>query len=327
MLTTPRLPAGLLTGDAWAAIRSADLVAVGSISEPLARVVEAQGVPVAALPADPAGLLARASHAEVVWLAADDGDEPLVRALADEVVRRSEAGQQGPEIVILVASFDPVGARLIDLVTVMDRLRLECPWDRQQTHESLVRYLLEECYELIEAIESGDRAHLQEELGDVLLQVMFHARIATEDADAPFGIDDVAEGIVEKLVRRHPHVFAGTEVSGAAAVEANWESIKAAEKSRETAMDGISLGLPALSLAEKVLSRALRSKAPLSVPVPTQSSYDAQTLGDVLFALVAAATASGIDAEQALRVRVRAEMATLRESELRALRGDQGSPG
>nr|MBA2717370.1 MazG family protein [Propionibacteriales bacterium] len=111
------------------------------------------------------------------------------------------------------------GSRLLDLVTVMDRLRRECPWDQQQSHESLVKYLVEETYETIDAIESGDRQHLREELGDLLLQVMFHARIASEHPDEAFDIDDVAGGIVEKMIRRHPHVFTATS-EGAGAADA-----------------------------------------------------------------------------------------------------------
>jgi len=157
-----------------------------------------------------------------VWVAEDH--EQLARQLAGEVVRRSERNETDPavEVEILIGSFDPVGGRLLDLVEVMDRLRSECPWDQRQTHESLIRYLVEETYETIEAIESGDRAHLAEELGDLLLQIVFHARIASEDADAPFAIDDVAGQVVEKLIRRHPHVFSDVEVSGVGDVEANW---------------------------------------------------------------------------------------------------------
>jgi XTP/dITP diphosphohydrolase len=328
IVTTPRLPAGLLSGAAWQALFDADLVVTADHASPLAGAVAAQGITVQQIERpDAALLLSRARDADVVWLAADDGDEPLVRGLAAEVVRRSDTGQTGPDIEILVGSFDPVGARLLDLVTVMDRLRSECPWDREQTHETLVRYLLEEAHEAIEAIETGDRGHLQEELGDLLLQVLFHARIAAEDPDSPFGIDDVAGAIVEKLVRRHPHVFADTQVTGAADVEANWETIKSAEKLRDSAMDGIPLGLPALSLAEKVVSRGLRGEAALSIPVPGEAAYDAQTLGDVLFVLVAAAHAAGIDPEQALRRRVTQEMAQVRASEQRALRGGIGSAG
>lgn len=202
------------------------------------------------------------------------------------------------------------GSRLLDLVATMDRLRRECPWDREQTHESLVRYLVEEAYETVEAIETGDPAHLREELGDLLLQVVFHARIAEEDPAEPFDIDDVAAGIVDKLVRRHPHVFADVDVRGPADVQVNWDAIKAAEKGRTSPMDGIPVNLPALALADKVIARAPGASADAR-PATEQPTYTAETLGDALFALVAAAHASGIDPEQALRARVRREMAKL----------------
>ncbi|HEY7044252.1 MAG TPA: MazG family protein [Nocardioidaceae bacterium] len=200
---------------------------------------------------------------------------------------------------------------------VMARLRRECPWDQSQTHESLVRYLLEEAYETIEAIETGDRDHLREELGDLLLQVMFHSRIASEHTDEPFDVDDVAGQIVEKLVRRHPHVFGDVTVESAQDVNENWETIKAAEKSRSSAMEGIPPGLPALAWADKVVGRTMSAGLAPSVPTPDEAAYTAETLGEVLFALVAAAHAAGIDAEQALRQRVRAEIDAVRNVETR----------
>lgn len=202
------------------------------------------------------------------------------------------------------------GSRLLDLVATMDRLRRECPWDQQQTHESLVRYLIEETYETVDAIESGDRSHLREELGDLLLQVVFHARVAEEDPAEPFDVDDVASGIVDKLVRRHPHVFADVEVGGASDVEANWEAIKAEEKGRRSPVDGIPLGLPALALADQVIARG-RSGEAAGDPESGQPTYTTETLGDALFALVAAARAGGIDPEQALRSRVHKELDSL----------------
>jgi XTP/dITP diphosphohydrolase len=316
LLTTPRLPAGQLTGAAWRLLLSADEVLTADPSSPLALAIASADIRVETLSRpDAASLLARAAQADVVWLAADDGDETLTSDLAADVVRRSESGEEGPEVEILLGSFDPPGARLLDLVAVMDRLRRDCPWDQEQTHETLVRYLVEEAYETIEAIETGDRDHLREELGDLLLQVMFHARIATEDPDDPFDVDDVAGQIVEKLIRRHPHVFADVEVDGPAGVNENWEKIKADEKSRTSAMDGIPPGLPALAFADKVIARTVSSRQQSSVPTPDESAYTAETLGEVLFALVAAARAAGIDAEQALRKRVRAEVEAVRLSE------------
>jgi XTP/dITP diphosphohydrolase len=147
------------------------------------------------------------------------------------------------------------GAALLELVAVMDRLRTDCPWDARQTHESLVPYLLEETYETLEAIERGDLAELRGELGDVLLQVLFHARIAAERTDGTgFTIDDVAADIAEKLVRRHPHVFGDVTVSDADEVKRNWETIKAEERAAAgggpaSALDGVPMAQPALSLA------------------------------------------------------------------------------
>ncbi len=148
----------------------------------------------------------------------------------------------------------PTGQPLLELIAVMDRLRSPggCPWDAEQTHQSLVSYLTEEAHEAVEAIETGDRAAMREELGDVLLQVMFHSRIAQEDESDPWSIDDVAAGIAAKLVARHPHVFGDESVDSAAHVESVWLARKTAEKSRDSVLDGIPTGLPALLLAAKM---------------------------------------------------------------------------
>ena len=150
------------------------------------------------------------------------------------------------------------GSRVIDLVAVMDRLRSPggCPWDARQTHSTLVEYLIEEAYETVEAIETDDDDGLREELGDLLLQVVFHARIAQERAESPWSIDDVADGIIAKLVRRHPHVFADGPASTAEDVEANWHAIKAREKGRSSVTEGIPAALPALVHIGKVLARS-----------------------------------------------------------------------
>jgi XTP/dITP diphosphohydrolase len=231
-----------------------------------------------------------------------------------------------------MAATDPPGHRLLELVAVMDRLRRECPWDREQTHLTLVRFLLEESYETVEAIESGDREHLREELGDLLLQVLFHARVAAEHESDPFDIDDVAAGIVAKLVRRHPHVFAaaegtasgGSDVSTADGVQSAWDAIKSAEKSRTSVLDGIPPGLPALSLAAAVAGRAgVRPGGAGAVSV----TADPTSVGDALFALAGAAQAAGVDPEQALRMRVRQEMAEVRGREERGLRDGPDLPG
>lgn len=193
----------------------------------------------------------------------------------------------------------PDGSRpaLLDLVEVMDRLRRECPWDQEQTHRSLAKYLLEEAYEVLEAIDTGDRDHLREELGDLLLQVYFHARIAAEDPDG-FDVDDVARGIADKLVYRHPHVFAGLEVADADEVEANWETLKAEEKKRSSPVEGVPLALPALAYADKVAGRL--QKAGYDVGADPDGG-----VGDELLAVVLRARAAGLDPEQELRDAVR----------------------
>lgn len=285
--TSPRLP-GLLTPAAWRALSDARRVCAPGPSDDVAAVREA-GIDVQLDP-QPAG--------GDVWL------------VTDETVR--EWRGQGIEVDVVDGTRESAGSALVEFVEVMDTLRRRCPWDAEQTHESLARYLVEETYELVEAIDLLDgsvqaREHLCEELGDVMLQVLFHARIAAEQPDG-FDIDDVASGVVTKLVRRHPHVFSDVEVSGAGDVQANWEKIKDDEKRREHPLDGIPPGLPALALADKVVARALRSDLRLSIPVPDETRYDAATLGEVLFALVAAGTAAGIDPEQALRQRVQREL-------------------
>ena len=185
-------------------------------------------------------------------------------------------------------------------VEVMDRLRSPggCAWDAEQTHESLARYLLEETYEVLEAIESGDRPLLREELGDLLLQVLFHARLAEEEPD-PYSIEDVAGDLADKLVRRHPHVFGDAERADAATLNETWEQQKIAEKGRTSAVDGVPVAQPALALAGKLVARAER--AGLAVPTP-----DEDEIGRQLFELVRTAVARGIDPETALRRTTRA---------------------
>jgi uncharacterized protein YabN with tetrapyrrole methylase and pyrophosphatase domain len=168
------------------------------------------------------------------------------------------------------------------LVVVMDTLRVNCPWDAKQTHESLAPYLLEECYEALEALESGDPAALRDELGDVLLQVMFHARVAAERTDGTgYTIDDVATGIVEKLIRRHPHVFGDVQVSGAEDVKRNWDAIKAAERGSQdgalpAALGSVPFGQPALSLAAQLQRRAERAGVPVELAdLPTRTAAPA----------------------------------------------------
>ena len=229
-----------------------------------------------------------------MWLVGRDGDPELGRALAELVATGTPV-----ELEMLPASYDLPGAALLDLVATMDRLRSPggCPWDAEQTHESLTTYLLEETYETLEAIETGDRHHLREELGDLLLQVVFHSRIAEEHPEDAWSVDDVASDIVAKLVRRHPHVFGSDGARGvttAADVEAGWHARKAAEKGRESAVEGVPTALPALALAAKLMHRA----ASHGVVVPPG---DDDGLGSRLMELVAAAQAEGLDAEAELR--------------------------
>jgi XTP/dITP diphosphohydrolase len=185
---------------------------------------------------------------------------------------------------------------------VMDRLRSPggCPWDAEQTHASLLQYLVEEAYELHEAIEDADRTAMREELGDVLLQVLFHARVATEDAGDPFDVDAVAGDLVAKLVGRHPHVFAGSEaVDTAERQEHRWEELKRAEKQRASSVDGVPLGQPAVALAAKLTSRTARSGFPAEL-LPSGPG-----VGEELFALAARAKLAGIDPEAELRTTAR----------------------
>lgn len=236
LLTSPRVAPGLLSRQAWAALESAAHVQAVSLDEPVAAALIEAGVDVreTGTPQDAATLarmlveLARDSAGDVVWVHGPDGDPELSDALAAALARLEDP----PVVELLVGSWDVPGARLLDVVAVMDRLRSPggCPWDAAQTHESLLPYLAEESQEYAEAVRSGDRRHMAEELGDVLLQVAFHARVAQDDPDEPFDIDDVAGHLVDKLVRRHPHVFADVEATTPEEVEANWARIKEQEK-------------------------------------------------------------------------------------------------
>jgi XTP/dITP diphosphohydrolase len=222
------------------------------------------------------------------------------------------------------------GAGLLALMAVMSRLRRECPWDAQQTHESLAPHLLEETYEAIDALEGGDPDAVREELGDVLLQVYFHAEVASERTDGTgYTVDDVADGIAAKLIRRHPHVFSDVSVSGADEVKLNWDEIKAAERRAKSGgpgsvLDGVPFGQPALALAAQLQRRAERAGAPADLAVfdgaPRAPSADGEggpggldgngrapsELGAELFALVARAREAGLDPELELRAAARA---------------------
>lgn len=334
LVGTPRIAPGLFTRAAWRALETADAVLARDAGEPLAEAIAEAGIPLDHLGDASAPQLARAllhrvhrmddaetdragdgprgQDAHVLWVSSADGDPGLTDAVASEV---SGLGDP-PEVEVLVASWDVPGSRLLDVVAVMDRLRSPggCPWDAEQTHESLVKYLIEESHEAAEAIESGDRAHMREELGDVLLQVAFQSRVAQEHPDEPFDIDEVAGGLVAKLVRRHPHVFADGDASSAAEVEQAWEQIKAEERAEradqsdhgggeaghEGLLHGIPASLPSLLMAEKVLSRWERTGGDLSRVTPGDD------VGAGLLALVAQARRRGQSADQLLRNAVRA---------------------
>jgi XTP/dITP diphosphohydrolase len=333
--TARAVPPGLLSAAAWDVLR-ARTVCCALADHPQRAALEAAGVEVSMLgglddgrtPVPSAGDVV--AHGPLAWLA-DPGGPGRPGADADLV-----AALLGREDVLeVVGSIDPPGAALLDAVAVMDRLRSPggCPWDAEQTFDSLKRYLLEEAYEAYETVEDGDLDALADELGDVLLQVLFNARIAEEEAG--WNIDDVAGGLVAKLVRRHPHVFPDrtghvVEIAGAADVQSNWDEIKAGERAGAgpaSPVTGVPMGMPALSLAAKLQSRA--EKVGLGAELGSPALAGGQTpaaavaglaaelleddtpplvgrLGELLFAAVALARQLDVDAEMALRGTARA---------------------
>ncbi|MFI7075988.1 nucleoside triphosphate pyrophosphohydrolase [Micromonospora sp. NPDC049903] len=314
LVTSPRLPAGLLTAAAWDVVRAAPVFA-GAESE-LTNALRVAGAEVRVLdgPAVPALLDASATHETVVWLAGPAGDESLARQLGLRLAR--EPGLA--ELELMYGSWDPPGARLLDAVAVLDRLLSPGgdPWKRAQTHRSLAGFLLEECYEAYDAIGAGDTDALREELGDVLLQVVLHARLAEELPEGErWTVDDVAGGLVDKMVRRNPHVFADAQAGSLEEITANWERIKQAEKSRDSVLDGIAVSQPALALAAKTLERATR--AGLGVPLPSpEAQPDAEAaLGAALLTAVAEARDAGLDPETALRRATLAHAESIRKAE------------
>ena len=208
-------------------------------------------------------------------------------------------------------------SNLLRLVEVMNTLRSPggCPWDAEQTHESLLTYLLEESYEFIDAVERNDHDDMVEELGDVLLQVYFHARIGEEHADAPFSIEEVAGSICDKLIRRHPHVFAEAQDLTARQVAGNWEKLKAIEKSRTSAVDGVPLNQPALALTAKLMHRGQKHGQSINAvqEIEAPQEISEESIGELLFSVVALANKHGIDPEFALRSRARKLEAELRK--------------
>jgi XTP/dITP diphosphohydrolase len=204
---------------------------------------------------------------------------------------------------------------LTRLVAVMARLRGPggCAWDAEQTHESLVRYLIEETAELVEAIESGDVDAMREELGDVLYQVLFHADLAAATGEG-FDLEDVAAATARKMIGRHPHVFGDTAAADAEAVVGVWEEQKRREKAHRTSvLDGVPMGMPSLLLAEKLLGRAAR--VGLEVRPAAPGPADEEALGDALLDTVVAAATQGLDAERALRGAVRRLTTRIRGAE------------
>jgi XTP/dITP diphosphohydrolase len=340
LTTSPRVAPGLLSWDAWQALRSAAVVLVPA-GHPQLPALDEAGIGYRLAEGEPSGAmlggtgLASTGLAStgldgggtVVWLP-EPGDDPPVP----------------PEARLLRGSADLPGAHLLDLVATMDRLRRNCPWDARQTHESLAPYLLEEPYEALDALESGDQEAFREELGDVLLQVAFHARVAAERGDGTgYTIDDVADGIVAKLVRRHPHVFADLAVSGADEVTRNWDEIKKEEKKLKaeraglnavpevpSALDGVPFGQPALSLAAQLQRRAERAGVPadltrLGAALDSDTERDSDPeqgprtdIGRELFRLVARARAVGLDPEMELRATTRAYFELVRRWESEA---------
>ena len=214
-----------------------------------------------------------------------------------------------------------MSSELIRLREVMDKLRSPggCPWDAEQDHASLLKYLLEESYEFIESVENNDRQAMQEELGDLLLQVYFHSRMAEEDATKPFDIEDVAKSVADKLIRRHPHVFAGASVNSSEDVLENWEKQKAAEKGRTSAIDGVPLAQPALPLATKVIYRLnkLNYDLPISKPISLPSEINQDQFGQILLGLISQAVEKGLDPEAALRDATKTLIAQIQEHETR----------
>jgi XTP/dITP diphosphohydrolase len=307
LATSPRVAPGLLSWDAWQALRSAATV-LAPAGHPQLPALDEAGIGYQLTESEPSGATPD-GPGTVVWLP-EPGDDPPVP----------------PGARLLRGSADLPGGHLLDLVATMDRLRRNCPWDARQTHESLAPYLLEEPYEALDALESGDQEAFREELGDVLLQVAFHARLAAEREDGTgYTIDDVADGIVAKLVRRHPHVFADLAVSGADEVTRNWDEIKREEKKLKaeragpdavaevpSALDGVPFGQPALSLAAQLQRRAARAGVPedLARPGedlerPGEDTEDTEDIGRELFRLVARARARDLDPETELRAAAR----------------------
>ncbi|MFE2443651.1 nucleoside triphosphate pyrophosphohydrolase [Streptomyces melanosporofaciens] len=308
LTTTHRVAPGLLSWPAWQALHGADRVLSGDPDHPQLPYLREAGVQVE--PGSPAArelvdyCVAGGGRTAVVLTSAEGESE-----LTDGLARLAGSGREAmPDLELLPGSYDLPGARLLDLVQVMDRIRAECPWSGTRTNEELVKYGIEEAYELVEAIEEGDREALLEELGDVLLQVVFHARIAQDAPEDPFSIDDVAGGIVDKLIHRHPHVFGDETAETAEDVRRHWLRTKAAEKQRDSVTEGVPLGQPALALTAKLAFRARTAALDVALPEGAGVGYE-------LLALAVRAEADGVDPEAALRAAARAYRDAIRAAE------------
>lgn len=305
-----RVAPGLLSWPAWQTLHAADRVLCADPGHPQLPYLREAGVDVAHETPDAHALVeACAGGRTIVVIPGGEGDQRLTDGLA----RLAGSGRVDmPDLELLPGSYDLPGARLLDLVQVMDRVRRECPWTSRQTHEGLVKYATEEAYELVEAIEDGDREALREELGDVLLQVVFHARLAEEgrpgDGAEPFSIDDVAGSLVEKLIHRHPHVFGDADAQTPEDVSAHWQRTKAVEKQRESVTDGIPLAQPGLALAAKLAGRVRTGGVPVELPRGEGIGYE-------LLELAARAEAAGVDPETALRAAARVYRDAIRAAE------------
>ncbi|KQS68942.1 nucleotide pyrophosphohydrolase [Modestobacter sp. Leaf380] len=280
---SPRLP-GLLGPAGWRAVAGASGVLALPGAAATARALREAGTEVRDVAAVDAG-----GPGDVVLLTAEEA-----------------AGAGAPDGVLDGAP-EPAGAHLLDVVSVMDRLRSPggCPWDAEQTHASLRGYLLEEAHEAYDAITDEDPVAMREELGDVLLQVAFHARVAAEaPGERRFDVDDVADELVAKLVRRHPHVFGDAGPRDVAAVERGWDEIKAVEKKRRSPTEGVSSSQSAAAWGSALAGRARRADLP-TPPAAELSAGTPEELGEQLLATVVAAQQRGWDAEDALRTAVR----------------------
>ncbi|WP_222192326.1 MazG family protein [Modestobacter italicus] len=278
---SPRLP-GLLAPAGWRAVTTAPAVLALPGAAATTAALRAEGIAVTDVP-----------------------DPGAVTVPGAVLLATPEEAAGWPEVPRVAGAPEPPGVRLLDVVTVMDRLRSPggCPWDAEQTHASLRGYLLEEAHEAYDAIVDEDPVAMREELGDVLLQVAFHARVAAE-GEPGFDVDDVAGDLVDKLVRRHPHVFADAGPRDVAAVERGWDEIKKTEKQRRSPTEGVSRSQPATSWAAALAGRAERAGLP-TPPAGELAARDADELGQLLLGLVVAARRRGWDAEDALRTAVR----------------------